>query len=227
MRSRLIAFLPLLGLLGAGVPTASAAVITVDRPCYADPGQRQDTVRLAGSGFTPAAQYQVTLDGRPLPGGTGTTDGAGNLTGSFVAPELAAGSRRHRYTLGVQEGANAPTTTFSVARLEADFTPSSGDPQTLRVRFAVFGFGLSGESRPDVYVHYVRPDTGKVQRTVRLGTAKSACGSITRTARRRLFPFPARRGTWRLQFDTSKGYRRGTGRSSFPFFTVAVKVRSG
>jgi hypothetical protein len=227
MRSRLIAFLPLLGLLGAGVPAASAAVITVDRPCYADPGQRRDTVQLSGSGFTPGAQYQVTLDGQPLTGGTGTTDPAGNLTGSFTAPELAAGSRRHRYTLGVQEGGNAPTTRFSVARLVADFTPSSGDPQTLRVRFAVFGFGLSGDRRPAVYVHYVRPDTGRVQRTVRLGTAKSACGSILRTARRRLFPFPARRGTWRLQFDTSERYRRGTSRSAFPFFTVAVKVKAG
>lgn len=225
MRSRLIVFLPCLALLAAAPSAASAASIAVDRACYADPGQRKDTVRLTGSGFTPGAQYQVTLDGQPLTGGTGLTDPAGNLSGSFTAPELAGGIHQHLYTLGVQEGANAPETRFTVSTLLADFTPPSGNPKTLRVRFKLFGFGLSGIASPPIYVHYVRPDTGRVQRTIRLGTGKGACGAISRTAKRRLFPFPARRGTWRLQFDSSRSYRKGTAKSSFLFFTVAVKVR--
>lgn len=227
MRYRLIVFLPCLALLGAAPSAASAATVSVDRGCYADPGQRKDTVRLAGAGFTPSSQYQVTLDGRPLPSGTGSTDAAGNLSGSFTAPELAKGVREHRYTLGVQEGASAPTAQFTVSALLADFTPPSGDPKTLKVRFNLFGFGLAGAVKPSVYVHYVRPDTGKVQKTVRLGTGKGACGSIKRTAQRRLFPFAARKGTWRLQFDSSKSYTKGTSKSPFLFFAVAVKVKSG
>jgi hypothetical protein len=226
MRSRLIVSLLLLPLLGAAPSAAAAATISVDRACYADPGQRKDTVILTGSGFTPNAQYQVTLDGRPLTGGTGTTDGAGNLSGTFTSPELAGGTRAHRYTLGVQEGANAPTATFQVSRLLADFTPAAGDPQSLKVRFEVFGFGLSGVAAPPIYLHYVRPGSGKVERTIRLGTGKGVCGTIPRTARHRLFPFPARRGTWRLQFDTSKTYVPGTKKSTFLFFTVAVRIKT-
>jgi hypothetical protein len=226
MRSRLIVFVPCLALALAAPSAASAASIAVDRGCYANPSQRADTVRLTGAGFTPSAQYQVTLDGQPLPGGTGTTDAAGNLTGSFTSPELDRGVREHTYRLSVQEGANAPETRFTVAQLMAAFTPATGDPKTLKVRFKLSGFGLSGRTAPPVYVHYVRPG-GKVHKTVKLGTGRGACGSIERTARRRLFPFAARRGTWTLQFDSSSKYRKGTSKSTFLFFAVAVKIQSG
>jgi hypothetical protein len=226
MGSRVIVFVPCLALALAAPSAASAASITVDRACYANPSQRADTVRMAGTGFTPNAQYQVTLDGQPLTGGTGTTDAAGNLTGSFTSPELDQGVREHTYKLGVQEGANAPETQFAVAQLLAAFAPATGDPKTLKVRFRLFGFGLSGTKAPPVYVHYVRPG-GKVHKTVKLGTGRGACGSIQRTAKRRLFPFAARRGTWTLQFDSSRTYRRGTSRSTFLFFSVAVKIQSG
>ena len=209
-----------------GLPAAaSAAQIQVDRPCYADPSQRQDRVTLSGSGFTPNATYQVTLDGQPLAGGTGTVDATGGIAGNFIAPALAKGSNEHVYTLGVQEGANAPTTTFIVTQLFADFKPSKGDPKTLKVRFSLFGFSLQGQQSPPVYVHYIRPN-GKLKKTYRLGTARGACGTIHRTTKRRLFPFSAERGRWRLQFDTAKRFRRGSSRSDFLFYTVGVDVRA-
>ncbi len=226
MRSRSFAFLVLLLALGGGGAQASAAEIRVDRDCYADPSDRADTVRLTGTGFTPNAAYQVTLDGQPLTGGNGQTDAAGNLSGRFVAPSIGSVSRiarQHRFRLGVQQGANQPVIVFTVSRLFAAFRPSTGDPSTLRVRFSLYGFSLQGATRPPVYVHYVGP-TGRVARTERLGSATQACGSL-RTARRRLFPFDPRRGAWRLQFDTRKRYTRGTPRSSFLFYTVGVKVK--
>jgi hypothetical protein len=210
---------------------ASAAQIQVDRPCYADPSQREDTVTLSGSGFTPNAVYQVTLDGQPLPGGSGQADAQGGVRGTFRAPALAtlsAARRRHTFTLGVQEGVNAPTTTFTVSKLVADFRPSGGDPRTLRVRFSVFGFGLQaapGDPPPVVYLHYIRPN-GKPGRTVQIGAATGPCGSISRTARRRLFPFKAERGSWRLQFDTNAAFKKGNARSPFLFYTVGVRVGS-
>jgi hypothetical protein len=211
--------------LAAGAASAGAATIQVDRGCYADPSQRRDTVTLTGTGFTPNTAYQVTLDGQPLAGGTGTTDATGAVNGTFVAPSLAKGATDHRYTIGVQEGANAPTAFFRVTQLFADFRPSKGDPKTLKVRFSLFGFTLQGVDHPTVYLHYIRPN-GKLKKTYKIGVARGACGTIRKSSRRRLFPFHAERGRWRLQFDTSRRFHRGTSKSSFLFYTVGVDVKA-
>ena len=95
------------------------------------------------------------------------------------------------------------------------------------MRFAVHGFALKkalSERDRTVWVHYIRPD-GRRKRTIRLGRTQGPCGSIERTNRRPLFPFRAERGTWKLQFDTSKRFRRGTTASDFAFYTIAVRIR--
>src|SRR4051812_47185860 len=112
----------------------------------------------------------------------------------------------------------APPDAFASARCRAfgaDFTPSRGDPQRLRVRFTVAKFG---RNRP-VYLHYVGPNH-HLKRTIRLGTARGRCGYL-RTDRRKLFPFTARPGTWRLRFDTRRHYRVKARR---PYVTLAVGV---
>ncbi len=226
MRSRSVAFLMTLVALDGTAAQARGAEIRVNRPCFADPSDRADTVELTGSGFTPNAAYQVVLDGQPLTGGNGTTDAAGGMSGRFTAPGVRTVSpiaRQHTFRLSVQEGANQPVTHFTVSRLFAAFRPSAGNPTSLRVRFSLYGFSLQGATRPPVFLHYVGP-TGRVARTVRLGTAAQACGFL-RTTRRRLFAFTPRRGAWRLQFDTRRRYTRGTRRSSFLFYTVGVKVK--
>jgi hypothetical protein len=206
--------------LAAAIPAAaSAAQIQTDRSCYQD---NTGTVAVSGNGFEPNQPYQVTLDGQPLPNGTGTTDAAGGIAGSFPTPELDRSSV-HAYTLGIVQGANAPTTSFSVTPFLADFTPGSGNPKTLRVRFKVFGFGLV-DSNPNVYLHYVRPNH-KLKRTIKLGRAQGVCGQIKRTARKKLFPFHAERGKWKLQFDTRRKYRRGHPGVSFLYYTIDVTLR--
>jgi hypothetical protein len=206
--------------LAAAIPAAaSAAQIQTDRSCYQD---NTGTVAVSGNGFEPNQPYQVTLDGQPLPNGTGTTDAAGGIAGSFPTPELDRSSV-HAYTLGIVQGANAPTTSFSVTPFFADFTPGSGNPKTLHVRFKVFGFGLVN-ANPIVYLHYVRPN-GKVKRTIKLGRAQGVCGQIKRTSRKKLFPFNAERGHWKLQFDTHKAYRKGQAGSDFLFYTVGVTIK--
>ena len=218
MNARFTALIAALA-LAAGVPAAaSAAQVQTDRPCYQD---NVGTVAVSGSGFEPNQPYQVTLDGQALPNGSGTTDAAGGIAGSFQTPELS-GSSVHAYTLGVVQGANAPTTGFSVTPFFADFNPGSGNPKKLRVRFKVFGFGLV-DRNPNVYLHYVRPN-GKLKRTIRLGRAQGACGTIKRTARKKLFPFNAERGHWKLQFDTHRRYRRGQAGANFLFYTVGVTI---
>jgi hypothetical protein len=224
MRTRSSAVAAALVLAAALPAAASAAQIQTDQSCYQEPtNNASGTVAVTGNGFEPNQPYQVTLDGQALPNGTGTTDAAGGIAGSFPTPELP-GNGVHAFTLGIVQGANAPTTSFSVTPFLADFTPGSGNPKTLRVRFKVFGFGLVTPN-PIVYLHYVRPN-GKLKRTIRLGKAQGICGQIKRTARKKLFPFKAERGKWKLQFDTHKHYRKGVaGSSGFLFYTVGVTIR--
>ena len=219
MNARTTALATALAIAAALPAAASAAQVQADRPCYQD---NTGTVAVSGSGFDADQPYQVTLDGRALPNGTGTTGADGTVAGSFPTPELA-GSSVHAYTLGVVQGANTATTSFSVTPFFADFTPGSGNPKTLHVRFKVFGFALV-DPNPLVYLHYVRPN-GKLKRTIRLGRAQGVCGQIQRTARKKLFPFGAERGHWKLQFDTHKRYRKGRAGSDFLFYTVGVTIK--
>ena len=224
-RAMRIALAVLAATLALPASASAAATISVDRECYADPSQRQDTVTLTGSGFRPNATYQVVLDGEPLPNGTGNTDAQGNMRGTFTAPALTGSSKRRRFVLGVQEGDNQPTAAFKVAKLFADFAPSGGDPRTLKVRFSLYGFSLGGVAQPRTYVHYVDP-SGKRRKTVALGKATGPCGSLSRTDRKRLFPFTApKAGLWKLQFDTNKAFVKGASDSPFLFYTVGVRVR--
>jgi hypothetical protein len=219
---RLLAALPL-SLLLVPAAAADAATVQTDRACYLQTAKT--TVTVSGNGYTPGQPYTVSLDGTPLTGGAGTMDAGGAMQGAFTPPALAVGEQQRTFTVGVQSDVLAASTTFTVTRFGASFSPSKGDPARLRVRFSVSGFGL-GTANPDVYVHYVAPG-GKLKQTVRLGRAQGPCGSIQRTALRRLFPFARpKHGKWQLQFDTSKSYTHGVTGSTFLFFTVGVSVRS-
>lgn len=213
--------------LAAALPAAPARAATVetDRSCYLERAGSRPVVAMRATGYTAGARYQVVLGNQPLQGGTGNFDGAGAMSGRFTPPALG-GRTFERHVLSVQEGSNSASATFGVTRFGADFSPTSGDPARMRVRFRAFGFGIDEAApSPEVFVHYVRPD-GSRHTTVRLGRATGPCGSIARTAKRRLFPFKVRaRGTWRLQFDTSRSYRRGTDASDFLFFTLPVRIR--
>jgi hypothetical protein len=219
MNPRSIALAAALALAAAAPAAASAAQVQTDRGCYQD---NTGTVAVSGNGFEPGQPYSVSLDGKTLNTGGDTTDAAGGINGSFEVPQLG-GDAVHSYTLTVTQGANTATTTFSVTPFLADFTPGSGNPKTLRVRFKIFGFGLV-DANPAVYLHYVRPN-GKVKRTIRLGKAAGTCGQITHTSKHKLFPFHAGRGTWRLQFDTHKRYRKGKAGVDFLYYTISVTIK--
>jgi hypothetical protein len=206
---------------------ALAADVQVDRSCYLEAliGNRviPQPVQVTGNGFTANEAYQVTIDGLPVLDGSGTVDAAGGISKTITPPALPEGTNERKHILTVSQGATSVSTSLRVSRFLADFAPSSGDPRTLRVRFSVFGFGLAS-ANPTVYLHYVRPG-GKLKRTVKLGRAAGPCGRIARAPKRRLFPFTATRGRWRLQFDTNKRYRKGRSNSAFPFYSVPVDIR--
>lgn len=198
--------------------SAVAAQIQTDRACYATPSHGTVAVAVSAIGLDPSQPYSVALDGVAV--ATGTTAATGGVATTIAVPRLAHGANPVVRTLVLTEGADTATTTFGVARVTASFSPKTGSPRRLRVRFSGTGFALQ-KANPTVYVHEVRPG-GHVERTFSLGRATGPCGTIAHNAKRRLFPTTPRHGTWHLQFDTSRTYRRG--RSAFVFYTLAVIV---
>jgi hypothetical protein len=214
---RLAPFLPLSLLL---VPAAAhGAAVQTDRTCYLQTDKTNVTVQ--GAGYTPGADYGVSLDGTALTGGVGKMDANGAMQGAFAPPMLADDELERQFTVGVGAAGVTAESKFTVTRLKANFTPSEGDPTKLKVRFSVAGFALATPG-PDVYLHYVTPK-GTEKETIRLGKATGQCGRIAKTAKRKLFPFKVSTlGKWNLQFDTSKSYTKGVNGSKFLFYSVGV-----
>ena len=208
---RVLANLVVAWVLVLAPASARAATVQTDLPCYLE----SRSVAVTGTGFTPGASFTVLRDGQAIGGGTVGADGA--VTGSFASGLLETGIAERAFDLTLTDGTNQAATKFSVSRFRAEFAPSRGNPASLRVRFSVFGFGQMGLP---VYLHYLRP-SGRVARTVKLGSTRSVCGGITRTRMRRLFPFRPGAGRWRLQFDTRKAFRR----TAVPRIVRAVDVK--
>jgi hypothetical protein len=196
---------------------ASAATLQTDAPCY----QETEEVVLKGSGYQPLSTVQVTRDGTPL--GTAQADADGAFQSKFATPELPAGRREDVHTLTATDALNSGTTRYRSTKVFADFSPGSGDPTRLRVRFNIYGFGLA-RRHAKVYLHYVRGSTGEVRRTIALGSVSGTCGAIRRTKLRKLFPFTPEHGTWILQFDTVRRYARATSKRTTPWVRKPVEV---
>jgi hypothetical protein len=183
-----------------GVPAgADAAVIQAQGGCFFS-GR---PVPLNGGAFTPGAT--VTIGGGLT--GTARADPAGSFSVPLQAPVVSTIAPR-TITVTATDGANAgnsATTTVLVVR-EALTTnaPVTGRPrQRTTWRFAGFPTGQP------IYGHY--SVGGRMMANFRFGRAQGPCGTLTVRARR--VPVAASRlrtGTWRLQLDTRRTYRRTT-----------------
>jgi len=193
MRRTLAALIPALIL----VPSAQAATVVTDKPCY----RSGETVRVTGSGFTAGATYTANVNGQRLPSGTGTVKPDGSFFGGFGAGRAQSINERS-FTFGANDGTNSALATYKLTPFGVVFSPSSGDPRTLRVTYRGYGFG----PKERVYLHYVKGRREKT--TVSLGPTRGDCGSFS--VKKRLFPFSASRGDWTLQYDTLMKYSRST-----------------
>jgi hypothetical protein len=201
----------------AGAPAAYAATLTTDTRCY----QETQDVVISGTGYAPTSVIAISRDGAPF--GTATSDAAGSFQAKFAADELPRDAREQVFELTAVDAAlTSASTRYRTSKIFADFNPDSGDPKTLQVRFEVNGFGLL-RSHASVYLHYVSP-RGTSRRDVRLGTARGVCGKISKTRLRHLFPFPAERGRWILQFDTNSKYTRATSKSPYIWVRKPVEI---
>jgi hypothetical protein len=209
--------------LAAALPAAaSAAQIQTDQGCYLDDTRLGQTIAVSGNGFEPSQPIQVVLDGKPLNGPPQSSDAAGGIALALDVPQLPDSTLEHRYVVTVTAGATQASAQFSASQFTADFSPSAGNPQTLKVRFSAYGFNAFSLTRRAVYVHYLDPKK-KLRKTINLGRGNGFCGNIAAKKKRKLFPFKARRGMWQLQFDTNAKYLKPT--KNFAYFVIGVRVK--
>lgn len=182
-------------------PAPAGPALRTDLPCYLE----NHTVSLSGSALPAGASYTVSLDGKPL--GSGKIAADGTLRGRLPSGGLVRGASHLRHLVAVTVNGHTVQTFFYVTEFGASFAPPAGNPQTLVVRFSVYGFGIGPAAPKDpvprpLYLHYIAP-TGRQVAFVSLGRTHGFCGSLPLTRPHHLFTFHPGPGRWRLQFDTS------------------------
>jgi len=219
LRHPAIALLAALGALStAAAPAAAVPVLDPLKLCYvsirtAPKTFETETVRVGGSGFTPHALVDVSVDGTVAAAGV-PVDATGVLApGAVKAPAVRRGQRAFTITATERDDASQTVSLqANVTELAVRVRPRRARPAQ-RVRFRGRGF----TDRGGIYAHYLR--RGRLRRTVRLARAASGpCGTFS--VRRRQFPFRPRQGTWRVQIDQ---HRRLT--DDGPLVTLSIDVR--
>jgi hypothetical protein len=186
-----------LGVLGLAAPAAAgASTISVapQRACY-HAGQK---LVIAGTGYSPSGGVRITSNGSGV--GSLSADQQGAFSGALTVG-LAKGEQVKTYA--ATDTANPALTAslpLRVSALDVDVHPRSGRPGR-KLRLKARGFTNSKV----LYVHVVR---GRYRRTVRVGRLKEPCH--TKRARKRVFSRSTRSGSYIVQFDGKKRYRKKT-----------------
>jgi hypothetical protein len=175
---------------------ASAATVGVlpQRSCYRS-GQ---DLFLAGTGFSPGAGVSIGSNGAVI--GSLTANSQGAFSG-VLTPALRTGETVKTYTATDRTNpAVTASVPLRVSALDVKVRPRSGRPGR-RLRLRARGFTNSAT----LYAHVVR---GRQRRTVRVGRLKGACH--TKKVRKRVFSRNTRTGSYIVQFDGRRRYRKRT-----------------
>ena len=198
--------LSLSGVLLMAPPSAGAATLTLDKPCYrgednsgqtAVPGRSR--VGFTGAGFTPGAIVYLkgASDGKARASGTGTIAGTLTPSGGSDTPRplvIEAEENEEPYT-------KATATSLQVGLgIKTDFRKLYDKQSRPMIRASGFYGGKY------LYAHV---NGGKNHRDLRLGRVTGPCGQFAG----KRGPFLKRRypgGRYRIQFDTSPKFSRRT-----------------
>jgi hypothetical protein len=183
---------------------AHAATLTPQGACFVT----SSPVPVAGAGFT--AGSVVSIAGGAF--GSAQADAGGNFTTRLQAPLVTTVAPRPITVTATDSAGNAATATFPVIRrIFNTNAPLNGRPrQKTTWRFSGFPPGTA------IYGHY--RINGRTMKNYRFGKPTGPCGTLTVRARR--MPMPSsriRRGTWTLQLDQRRHYRRSGARRVIRF----------
>jgi hypothetical protein len=189
------------------VPAAAhASTIAVGGACFVS----GNPIAFTGAGFTPGAPVSIT--GGVF--GSTVADAAGNVSATVAAPSVSTVAPK-RVAITVTDTAAPANRTGAfvpvIARIFNTNAPLNGRPrQKTTWRFSGFPSGTA------IYGHY--RFGGRTIKNYRFGKPTGPCGTLTVRARR--MPIASsriRRGTWTLQLDQRRHYRRSGARRVIRF----------
>jgi hypothetical protein len=183
-------------LLFAAASAAEAATLSVagGKACY----RAGDSLILSGTGYTPGAPVDVTLEGREL--GTLTADAAGNVSSPLQIGNLRGVSRRTLVATDGANPANTATAQFLGSSLVVKVKPRNGAAGR-RLRINASGFTTGRR----LYAHVLRKG---YRRNVFIGKLKGPCRTLK--LRKRVLTAATPNGVYTVQFDTKRRYAKKT-----------------
>jgi hypothetical protein len=191
--------------LSAAGPS-QAATFSAHKPCFG----AFDSIALVGQGFTPSGSVAVSRGGRQL--GTSVTNAVGAFAGTTPAEPIQVPERTETYVATDQTNP-ALSASASVGRsiTSVRIRPTGGSPlRKRRIRARGFtkgkriGVTEAYERATTLWAHITR--RGRLSNR-RVGTLTGPCGTLSVT--KRLFR-RVRFGTYRVQFDTTRRYKKAT-----------------
>jgi hypothetical protein len=183
-----------LTLLGASAAEAATLSVAGGKACY----RAGDALILSGTGYTPGAPVDITLQGRSL--GALTADAAGNINSPLQIGNLRGVSRRTLVASDTTNPAITATAQFLGSALVVKVKPLNGAAgRKLRVSASGFTTGKR------LYAHILRKG---YRRNVLIGKLKGACHTLK--LRRRVLSGGTPNGVYTVQFDTKKRYSKKT-----------------
>jgi hypothetical protein len=183
-------------LLGASAAEAATLTATGTKDCY----RAGDTLTLTGSGFTPNAPVNVTLEGRELVGQDPIADAAGNFSTPLQVGNLQGVSQRALVATDATNPAITATTQFLGSALIVRVRPQTG---TAGRRLRVSASGFTTGKR--LYAHIIRK---RYRRNVLIGKLKGPCHTLK--VRKRVLTAGTPDGVYTVQFDTKRRYSKKT-----------------
>jgi hypothetical protein len=188
----------------AAAAPASAATLSLDKPCYVSAASKRATMKLLGSGFVPGDMVEISSSD-----GSVSTSTPANASGDIAAttgapiPFLSLpGSKA--ITLTAQDFTAAGTTITATARTQAAPLAVATKPAQARLSQKVTWYFSGFRPGRLIYGHYLRKRP--VART-QFGRAKGPCGVLKVKAR--FYPGGHPRfKSYGLQLDDSKSYSK-------------------
>ena len=196
MRRRIAGSVAAAAVALAAPAAAQAATLSVagSKSCY----RAGDSLILSGTGYTPGAPVDITLQGREL--GTLTADASGNISSPLHVGNLRGISKRTLVATDGANPANTATAQFLGSALVVRVKPRNGSAGR-KLRISASGF-TTGKR---LYAHILRRH---YRRNVLIGKLKGPCRTLK--VRRPVLGAGTPAGVYTVQFDTRKRYSKKT-----------------
>jgi hypothetical protein len=188
----------------AAAAPASAATLSLNKPCYVSAGSKRAAMNLLGSGFVPGDMVEISSSDGSVATST-TVNASGDIAATTGAPIPAfslPGAKA--VTLTAQDFTAAGTTITATARTQAAQLAVDTKPAQARLSKKVTWYFSGFKPGRFIYGHYLH---NKPVARAKFGRAKGPCGVLKVKAQ--FYPGGHPRfKSYGLQIDDSTGYSK-------------------